>query len=204
MPSAPIHLQVAMLVCDRLSVKDMPQFLLGSVAPDSVNLEGFAPKEVRYMAHARSISLSEWKKSAGELYSTLPKENPSQQSFALGVLTHIMTDILWDEFVQPTLFEAIKLESDTDDSLRERKWLELYRYNSRAIKMPFYKNAIELLKKAEPTEYRNISSELMASYRDYLVEGYKDKLLDGEPVVLCEQMVVDTADRVLLQIKQII
>ncbi len=204
MPSAPIHLQVAMLVCDRLSVKDMPQFLLGSVAPDSVNLEGFAPKEVRHKAHARSISLSEWKESAGELYATLPKENPSQQSFALGVLTHIMTDILWDEFVQPTLFEAIKLESDTDDSLRERKWLELYRYNSRAIKMPFYKEAIELLKKAEPTEYRNISSELMASYRDYLVEGYKDKLLDGEPVVLCEQMVVDTADRVLMQIKQII
>ena len=51
MPSAIVHLKAAFDLADKLNVKNLGQFYVGAVSPDAVNIDGFAPQEVRYPAH---------------------------------------------------------------------------------------------------------------------------------------------------------
>lgn len=190
MPSAPVHLCVARLIADELAVESKEQFFLGSVAPDSVNLYGFAPKEVRYEAHNRCADLSQWKQNAVALYNSI---RDSDEDFAKGVLTHILTDIFWDELVQPNMLSKLGDDNEDYETLREKKWQELYRFNSLLVSQDWYKETLEMLSKASPCNYRNINSDMMDKYRNYLCTDYSDKLLVEKPRVLSEDMITLTA-----------
>lgn len=190
MPSAPVHLCVARIIADELKVKSPEQFFLGSVAPDSVNLYGFAPKEIRYEAHNRSADLSQWKKNAVALYNSMSRDD---EDFAKGVLTHILTDIFWDELVQPNMLSKLGGDNEDYETLREKKWQELYRFNSLLVSQEWYAEVLRTLSKASPCNYRNIDSDMMDKYRNYLCTDYSDKLLVDKPKVLSKDMITLTA-----------
>lgn len=194
MPSSVIHLQVADRLIDRLGVADKAQFVLGCIAPDSVNVDGFAPIRSRYTAHSRSLDLDEWKDSVKKIYLEFGKKGGREQSFGLGVCVHLLTDIFWDEFVQPMMFEKIP---------KEDKWEELYRYNAQESGEKWYADIKTLLAKAEPCDYGIIDADMMERYRDSLINDSSD----GKPVerseVVKREMVFDTADRVERFIKHI-
>ena len=48
MPIISIHEEVALLITQKYKDLDTSDFYLGAMAPDSVNLEFFAPKEDRW------------------------------------------------------------------------------------------------------------------------------------------------------------
>ncbi len=200
MPSAPIHLKVASGIAQRLGVSDVPQFLLGSVAPDSVNLNGFAPKELRYEAHFRDTDLAVWKENVKTLCGELLK-NGCNTNFVKGIAVHLLTDIFWDELIQPQIFAvlSVSLKANgtlTEDTLRQAKWQELYRYNNLVKNEAWYGDALKALSSAQTCDYRNIGKELMNDYKTYLAADYSDKRQDGEPVVICESMIDDVAEAV--------
>lgn len=192
MPSAEIHLQAAYLLLDELKPAFPQQFALGSVAPDSVNLEGFAPQSVRYEAHSRSLQLDEWKDTVRRKLCEFDSMEDFGKSFGYGVAVHLLTDIYWDEFIQPMLFEKIAPEN---------KWQELFRYGEAVSHEAWYSRMTELLRAAQPMEYGTVSAELMGRYRDSLIdrEGvrrqYSCGKADRENAVTFE-MVRQTAQRV--------
>lgn len=190
MPSSPVHLYVARLIAEDLGVTDMAQYLLGSVAPDSVNLGGFAPQEKRYEAHNRSLDLDEWKKKALSVYEDTKGVD---EDFAKGVLTHILTDIFWDELIQPDMLSRLGQEGDGYEDLREKKWQELYRFNTLITSKEWYPDVLDTLKGAKPLDFRNIDKEMMKGFRDYVCEDYADKLDEEKPRVLTEDTVIITA-----------
>lgn len=199
MPSAPVHLYVARLILDELCISDESQYYLGAVAPDSVNLQDFAPKEKRYKAHYRVADLAQWKKNAVSVYEELKNDD---SDFAKGVLTHLLTDIFWDELIQPQMLLKIGDKGDSYEALREKKWLELYRFNTLVTEKSWFPQVLRKLKEATPKDYRNIDSEMMKSYRNYLCEDYSDKLIAQKPEVLTEDMVTLTAMSVLTFINE--
>ena len=58
MPSSPVHMLLAYRMADSLGINDKADFLLGAIAPDSVN-HGMeqASEAVRYRAHMISGSV---------------------------------------------------------------------------------------------------------------------------------------------------
>ena len=71
MPSVCVHLMTACILKDRLDIINESDFYLGSIAPDAVNLNGFAEERVRYAAHLRSRDYNVWKQNIENYYNSI-------------------------------------------------------------------------------------------------------------------------------------
>lgn len=67
MPSAIIHEKVGYLLRKKLNINSY-DYYLGLIAPDSPNLNGFAPKDERWPAHVRRKELNEWREALFKFY----------------------------------------------------------------------------------------------------------------------------------------
>ena len=95
MPIISIHEEIALRITKKYKDLDTNDFYLGAMAPDSVNLEFFAPKEDRWTAHLRKKDLTDWRINLKKYYDR-SKKNYSKE-FLLGYITHILTDIIYDD-----------------------------------------------------------------------------------------------------------
>ena len=53
MPTSLFHLNVSKKIAEKYPKYDTPNFYIGTIAPDAVNLNGFAEKSIRWAAHKR-------------------------------------------------------------------------------------------------------------------------------------------------------
>jgi hypothetical protein len=135
-----------------------------------VNADGFAPAEVRYAAHIRSRSYSEWKKQI-QVYRLLHREEYAHcPDFLTGVLLHLYTDIAWDEKVQPLLFEHLRGRGFAENELNPRKWDELKGFDSILAEKTPFKEAAAALKNAEPHAVTTVTAEQLAVWRDMVIQ----------------------------------
>ncbi len=169
MPSISVHLTLSARLAESLEVKSLPDYYLGAIAPDAVNIDGFASQELRYGAHIRSKDYAEWKrniavfrKENGGLYTNRP-------DFLKGFLLHLYTDIAWDEVVQPKLFDYLRSCGLAEDELNIRKWDELRGFDSILSQQPEYISAISELKKAQPTAVTTVTPGQLSKWRDKIV-----------------------------------
>ena len=186
MPSFPIHLVVADMLSDELEIVSKPDFFLGCIAPDSVNLTGFASQEIRYGAHLRSVDYDIWKKQLAEFYKQNLDRFKEHPDYLKGYVFHCATDIAWDEAVQPQLFAYLQKDGKLSrEQITKLKWEELFRFNSMVIGLDSFKNSVCLLEKAEPMDIATVSVQQVQQYRDYVVNDYKDKISTQPPGFLC-------------------
>ena len=69
MASCMIHLYAGWLYAQKnTEFLDHPNFYLGCILPDCVNLGGFAKKEIRWHSHLRAADLSQWEENALAFY----------------------------------------------------------------------------------------------------------------------------------------
>ena len=182
MPSFPVHIVVASMLADKIGIKDKPSFLLGSVAPDSVNLRGFASQPERYGAHIRSVDYSQWKKQLCEFYHDNLGKFENDPDYLKGYLFHCITDIAWDEAVQPQLFAFLQSQGELSrEEITKLKWEELFRFNSQLVVRDDLAEAVRLLGKAQPLDIATVTKQQVSEYRDYVVNDYKDKIADEPP-----------------------
>ena len=156
MPSAVVHLKAAYDLKDILSVKDTGQFYVGAVSPDAVNIDGFAPQDIRYPAHIRSTDYAQWKHNVADYIIDKSDDYKNNTDFFKGFLLHILTDIFWDELVQPLLFSALQENGAAAQQLRELKWQELYRFNAALAGDWLYKEVLPKI--GEVTRFDGIST----------------------------------------------
>ena len=169
MPSISVHLTLSSRIAERLGITDMPAYYLGAIAPDAVNLDGFASQELRYGAHIRSRDYNVWKQNISDFYKTNKALYADTPDFLTGFLMHLYTDIAWDEVVQPKMFDHLRSCGFADDELSTRKWDELRGFDSLLSQKAEYKNAIEELKKARPTAITTVTPGQLSKWRDKIV-----------------------------------
>lgn len=196
MPSSPVHLKLALLMCEEAGVINKGDFLLGAIAPDSVNygMEQ-ASEQIRYAAHIRARDYDIWKKQLHDFYINNKERYSHCPDYLKGYLFHCWADIAWDEAVQPKLFEYLGTLGYGYDDMTAQKWKELYRFNSVITNEDTYKDCIRLVKEGKPRAIAACTSELVEKYRDYVAEDYKDKILDEKPLFLSEKYIQDTIDQ---------
>lgn len=179
MPSATVHLKIAYMMKNELGIKNDAEFYMGAIAPDAVNLEGYASEKVRYSAHIRSKNYDEWKSDIEAFYEENKDSFGGDEDFLKGYVFHLYTDIAWDEVVQPNLFAYLKKQGYSQEEFKEQKWKELFRLNNVLAGQPWYDEVKGSLAGAVCYEIAGVSACLMESYKKYILGDYvKDKVID--------------------------
>ncbi len=164
MPSSIVHLFVANSIKNALGVTDEAQFYLGAISPDAVNLDGFATEQVRYTAHLRSKNVSEWLENIKDFAEKNAVFYKDQRDFFKGFLVHLLTDIAWDEEVQPRLFCQLRATGVSEKDLKQEKWAEIYRFNNLLFKNVKWERIKANLSCSTPMGIFPISKELLGKF----------------------------------------
>lgn len=178
MPTSHIHEIVGRKISNKYNYLDNYDFYLGLIAPDSVNYLGFALKVDRWTAHLRDKDLSIWKSNIINYYNE-NKDNYNE-SFIKGYITHIMTDIVYDEsfYLDVTLPMKSIGKVDHDAHLYMLEEMKAFVNNKDFIYTK------EILSKNNNTySIRNISSELLSNW--------KNKIIEEEPSNIKPQFITD-------------
>ena len=158
MPTIMIHEEVGYYLSKELNISSY-DFYLGLLAPDSPNLEGFAPKEERWQAHLRRYDYKEWRQALKEFYQKEKTNYP--KDFLLGYIIHVLTDIIYDEFFYLKVREEIEKEYSRDDSHTIMR-NDMSRYYFKEIE-----EITELLKnKNNSYDILNISKETLLKWKE--------------------------------------
>ena len=110
MPYTMTHLLVAHKVRNTLGVENLPQFYLGSLAPDAVHYRDGYTSELKKASHVRLSPVKwgsteytdEWRQDLLDFWHQ--HEHSSQRDFILGYCVHILTDLynansMWGKFL---------------------------------------------------------------------------------------------------------
>ncbi len=162
MPNIFIHEKVAYNIAKENKYLDTPNFYLGVLAPDAVNLNGFASKEERWTSHLRDKNLSTWRQNIISFYNK--EKNNYDSTFLSGYLIHILTDIIFDDYFYADVIDLIKKDyKDIEDAHPILiKSMDEYAIGNKNDKIVEYiKNE---LAKANYISIRNVSKEQLLSW----------------------------------------
>lgn len=171
MPSLLIHLRVAYELKDKLLVENLPQFYLGTIAPDTVNLNGFAEKPIRWKAHLRDKNLDQWEQNISEFYQRQQKKQP--KDYLLGYYVHILTDIVFDRANAP-LYEKDPNRKQVKQQCRE----QTRKYENSQIKESWWQETVIQLEKGKPYEINDIPENDILKWREKILTEYKERQVE--------------------------
>lgn len=159
MPSCVIHEEVGYYLSKKLNLNSY-DYYLGLLAPDSPNYKSFAEKNVRWIAHQRSSDYNEWRNNIKKLYS---KEITNySKDFILGYYIHILTDIIYDEFIYLKVRKKIIDEGISLDNSHNEMSSDMEKYSFIGIK-----DVINILNSSDKTyDILNISKDIMTLWKE--------------------------------------
>lgn len=174
MPGAITHLKAAYLYNKRVGgIENMAQFYLGSVCPDSVNLNGHAPKSIRWPAHLRDSDLTVWENNIREFYNN--NRGNYDDSYFYGYVLHIVTDIVWDREYDRPLCAAMFKDGTPKENLKLMRWHEIDGYEMRQEGTDWHCEMLDEIKKAVPTDIGTLNSVDINCWRGKILEKKYDK-----------------------------
>lgn len=198
MASIVIHLGVAYRIAQQsglLSGKIQTEgsYYLGVIAPDAVNLDGFASRQVRWASHLRERTPREWYASAGKFYRKQLKNGFPDRDLLLGYLVHTLTDAAFDETLHDPIWAAAgKMSSLRGENLESNDagWEECFRFDRSQLAMPWWTQTVRpALAAGKPQEIGTIPAELLGRYQDHLLYLYERELPREKPQVITPEMV---------------
>lgn len=190
MPGPITHLKTAYFILEKgiASVSQPEQFFLGSISPDSVNVNGHAAKEVRWPAHLRERDPNVWLENVKSFWRN-EIAGKRENSFLLGYIIHIVTDIVWDMYFEKELWVYFESASIPRELWKAERWNELYGYERLQMRLPWFKEEVcPLLSSSVPQAVGSLNCSEVAEWRDDIVglklsEGHlplfvDDRLMD--------------------------
>ncbi len=176
MPGAVTHLNAAYCFKEKYEgTLDLPQFYLGAVCPDAVNVNGHAPKELRWPAHLRNADLKVWENNIIYFYN----ENYGKidHSYLLGYVIHIITDIVWDKEYDSALFAVMYKNGVAPNMLKAERWCEIDGYEASQKDSLWLKSVLDDLKVATPIDVGTLSKEDVALWQHGILNKELDESL---------------------------
>lgn len=196
MPASLTHLLVGWEYQKKYPVDKVEQFYLGCVAPDCVNVGGFASKEVRMKAHLRDWDLEKWKQNAKVFYQR--QTGNMEESYLLGYILHIFTDIMWDECFEQRLKEGLAALGLHKEEVEQQRWSEHYRFEYTQMEEDWWKEVVEALKRATPVPINNLPVAQIAGERDESIRMELKPEDRRAPLVIrrewMDQLAIDAAE----------
>lgn len=168
MPNIMIHEEVGNFISKRIHINSY-EFFLGLLAPDSVNYNGFAEKEIRWTSHQRKKDLQEWKDNLNNFY--MREKNNYPKDFIIGYYIHILTDIIYDEFLYTKVREKI-----LNDSFKQEEAHEIMGQDMSKYYFPEIEEIKEILKSNNNSyDILNINKNLLLKWKEKQINNFNNK-----------------------------
>lgn len=169
-------------------IGDRSSFYLGCIAPDSVNLEGFAPKEKRWGAHLRDGNLQTWYENIEKFYYR--EHGRGDEALLLGYAVHNLTDVAWDECFHDRIWGEMERRNLPPMMDMGLGWDDCFRFDYEELRKSWWiEEVAPALRLATPQDIGTISKEVLDAYRNHTLERYPSTIPSGCPILVCEQMV---------------
>lgn len=194
MPSTMIHLYTAVQLIKTCSlVQSKPQFFLGCISPDAVNLNDFAPKDIRWSAHIRHNSTDEWIQRAIDFYTdnlVRAERGELDKDLLLGYTLHIFSDIAWDKKFDSDMREAIAASDMTQEQKLKARWDEFYYYDKTQFASSWWLDEVKpALAQSEAMEINKIPANLINKYKDFCLNEYESSIDNVTPTIITQEIV---------------
>lgn len=199
MPNIMIHEKVAYNIAKEIRELDNKDFYLGALAPDAVNVHGFASKEERWTSHLRDSNLNNWRLNIIDFYNKEQKNY--NKEFLTGYLIHILTDIVFDDYFY--LDVTAKIKEDNIEISDPHPYLlkcmdEYTKVNNQSS---FFLEIKEKLK--SPTYYNilNITKEELKIWtekklNEQVTTKVENKYIDDELITELTSKVIDEYEKI--------
>jgi len=171
MPNIRIHEEVAYIYTRNHKEYDNKYFYLGVLAPDSPNLEGFAPKVERWTAHQRDKDYDEWERKIKKFY--IENKDNYNKYFIFGYLFHVITDIVYDRDIYLDVREIIMKDNISLEDSHNVMRKDMDYYGTNFKEFDYIKN--KLLELDEYYDILNISKEKLEAWTKLNLEEQEKK-----------------------------
>ena len=174
MPTVLIHEEIAYNIAKKYKQLDNKDFYLGALAPDTVNLNGFASKEERWNSHLRNENLDTWLENVKKFYNE--NKDKYNKYFLLGYVLHIITDIVHDKYFYQDIRTEMTKNNINEDEQHPllRKYMLEYGYLDENNQIREYIN--DLLKEHTGYNIKNISKEDLIAWKNKCFSNYNEKV----------------------------
>lgn len=199
MPGPITHLQAAYYYNVRQEKKYPAEIYLGSISPDSVNVDGFAPKEKRWPAHLRDSNLKVWLNNAKEFYNL--NTGKTDEAFLRGYILHLITDIVWDMYFNDEIYKKLLSVGVNKENLKDERWNELYGYEQLQVGTDWYDEILECVKSAKTIEIGTLKVEEIEILRENVIfnrlqKGNNPKFIDEKHMLSFFAKVFEVAEQI--------
>lgn len=202
MPGAITHLKTAYYYNKENDFFFGSQLYLGSISPDSVNINGHAPKAIRWPAHLRNADLEVWTQNAALFYRE--NKGKTEEAFLRGYILHILTDIVWDRSFDMPMYHLLLGLGVPEDELKDERWNEIYGYEFLQRKADWLKNdVLPKLAVAKPYTVGTLELENVKIWRDQVVAlelkcGKTPRFMDEAMALELCKSVFELAERIFV------
>ena len=191
MPSNMIHLLTGLaFVKSSNLVKDKPQFYLGCIAPDAVNVYSFAEKKIRTAAHLRSTDLDQWTQNAIDFYTdNLGKIN---NDYLLGYVLHAFCDMAWDKKYECLFHTGLEKYNYSKELFIEAKWNEFYYFDKTQLCADWWLNEVNpQLELKIAMDNNEIDKNQINNFKCYIINDYDSTIESIAPKIVTPELVLD-------------
>lgn len=185
MPSILFHMRVGVEIIKKNPKLDNPQFYLGLIAPDAVNVDGFAPKNIRWDAHIRDKDLDIWQSNILKFYNK--NKEKYEQLYLYGYVIHVLTDIVCDRVYGKNIEPLLKKENVEDPFGYYTK--EIAKYENSQIEEEWWKNVVENLKSSKSENINGIESTKIDRWKDYTIKKYQNRPRESSTLITDEYVI---------------
>lgn len=201
MPGPITHLKAAYAFLDRSRFRlPREQFYLGSVCPDSVNINGHAAKSLRWPAHLRDENLDIWQQNAEEFLKA--HRDFEDKAYLFGYIMHIITDIVWDRSFDKRLYLIMAANGVKKEDFKERRWQEIYGFEAKERGTSWGRNTLLELSRAKPLSIGTVRAENVLVWRDMIVSDAIPK--GSDPVYLSGEFMNEFIEKCVNEAEKII
>lgn len=173
MPTIAIHEEVAYEIAKIYTNLDTGAFYLGALAPDTVNLKGFAPKEERYKSHIRNKDLNIWLSNVKEFFKN--NKNKYEKNFLLGYILHIITDIVYDQYFYWPVREQLVKDNITEGEQHQILRTSMEEYGYQNENKPFWLHVKKHLYNVESYNIQNIKKEDLLLWKNKCLQHHQSQ-----------------------------
>lgn len=200
MPGPITHLKVAHYYNVKHGNKLGGLLYLGSICPDSVNINGHAPKEIRWPAHLRHSDLDRWEQNAERFYNE--NKGTVDEAYLKGYILHILTDIVWDLSFDWPLYTVMLKSGIAPEDLKSERWNELYGFEQIDCRNKWFTDEVlPLLTDAKAEDIGTLKKETVTLWQEKVVSLQLDS--GKTPCYVDEKLINDLISEVFLLAERI-
>lgn len=178
MPTSLFHLNISKKIAEKYPKYDTPNFYIGTIAPDAINLNGFAEKSLRWSAHKRAKDLEEWKNNIINFYNQELENYP--EDYLMGYVIHVVTDIIADQiYYKDGIYEDIIKNRTSEDEAFKFFKDQIEIYENSQLNESWWSDVKSKLENCEAYDINSLPKQDILDWKNQVIGWYEERTFNN-------------------------